>query len=180
VEHPVSSPELVRPWRTATLVATAIAGIELVLLIVAGMVLLGRSLAPHVHAAAQSRAHSSKPKPAAVAPHRPAAKPHHTSRAVALLPRARTGLLVLNGNGVSGAAASAASLATARGYLVKRVGNAPRSGYARSIVEYRPGYRAEALRFSRDLNVGVVSPLDGMRPAALHGAKIVLILGASH
>src|SRR5439155_5297075 len=97
---------------------------------------LGRSLAPHVHAAAQSRAHSSKPKPAAVAPHRAAAPPHHSSRAVALLPRARTGVLVLNGNGVEGAAASAASLATARGYVVKRVGNAPRSGYARSIVEY--------------------------------------------
>ena len=51
VDHPVSSAELVRPWRTATMVATAVAGLELVLLVVAGIVLLGKSMAPDVHAA---------------------------------------------------------------------------------------------------------------------------------
>jgi hypothetical protein len=44
---------------------------------------------------------------------------------------------------------------------------------------YRPGFTGEARRFARDLNLGLVSPLDGMKPAQLHGAQIVMILGAS-
>ncbi len=47
-------------------------------------------------------------------------------------------MLVLNGNGVQGAAALAAQLAQARGYPVLDVGNAPKTGYARTIVMYRP------------------------------------------
>jgi hypothetical protein len=88
-------------------------------------------------------------------------------------------VLVLNGNGIQGAAAEAASLVKARGYVVRRVGNAPRTGYARTMVEYGPGFRAEAVRFGRDLNASVIAPLDGMRPAQLYGAHLVLILGAS-
>ena len=42
---------------------------------------------------------------------------------------------------------------------------------------YRPGFAAEGRRLARDLGVGVVGPLDGMRPAQLHGAHAVLILG---
>ena len=78
------------------------------------------------------------------------------------------------------AAGEAASLAKARGYVVKDVGNAPRTGYARTMVMYRPGFRAEAIRFGHDLNIGVIAALDGMKPAQLHGAHLVLILGASH
>lgn len=175
MEHPVPSHELVRPWRTATLVATAIAGLELVLLVVAAMVLLGKSLAPHVHAAAARQA--LKP---AVATHRaPAARSFRAPRAVVRLSRAHTGVLVLNGNGVPGAAAQAASLVTARGYRVRQVGNAPRTGYARSLVMYRPGFLGEARRFARDLDLSLVEPLDGMRPAQLHGGQLVLVLGAS-
>ena len=176
MEHSAPSPELVRPWRTATIVATTIAGLELVLLVVAGMVLLGKSLAPHVHAAAERQALA--PKPALTKPV-PAAKPYRPPRTVATLSRAQTGVLVLNGNGVQGAAAEAASLVKARGYLVKEVGNAPRAGYARSIVMYRPGFEGEARRFARDLNLGLVEPLDGMKPAQLHGGQIVLLLGSS-
>ena len=178
MDLPASSSELVRPWRTATLIATTIAGVELVLLVVAGIILLGKSLAPHVQAAAKR--HAAAP---AVTKREQAAKPtpSHPARprVAAELPRARTQVLVLNGNGIEGAAAEAATLVKARGYFVKRVGNAPRTGYARTMVEYRPGFRAEARRFGRDLNVGLIAPLDGMRPAQLHGAHLVLILGGS-
>jgi hypothetical protein len=43
---------------------------------------------------------------------------------------------------------------------------------------YRPGYAAEAARLAHDLHVRIVSPLDGMRPAQLMGAHLVLILGS--
>ena len=86
-------------------------------------------------------------------------------------------MLVLNGNGVHGAAAGSAALIKARGYTVKKVGNAPHTGYARTMVMYRPGLRAEATRFARDLGIAVVAPLDGMKPAQLHGAQLVEILG---
>jgi LytR cell envelope-related transcriptional attenuator len=179
VDHPLAQTELVRPWRTATLVATGIAAVELALLIVAGVVLLGRQIAPHVHAAAAREA--AKPKPAAVdRTSKPAAKAKTRHlQAVRLLPRARTKVLVLNGNGVQGAAAAAASLAQARGYPVPAVGNAPHTGYARTIVMYRPHFRAEALRFRHDLNLSVVAPVDGMTPGELKGAHLVEILGDS-
>lgn len=178
MDHPVFSPtELVRPWRTATIVATAIAGVELVLLIVVGIVFLGRSLAPHVHAAAERQALAA-PAPA-VAEARPAEKPKHRAKPVAKLSRAQTAVLVLNGNGVQGAASEAASLVKARGYTVKEVGNAPRTGYARTMVMYRPGFGAEAARFAKDMNLVAVSALDGLKPAKLHGAHLVMLLGAS-
>jgi LytR cell envelope-related transcriptional attenuator len=176
VDHPIASHDLVRPWRTATVVATGVAVLELVLLVIAGLVLLGREVAPHVQAAAKREALA--PKPAVKAA--PAARKHHRSApARPRLTRAHTGVLVLNGNGIQGAAAEAAALAKARGYLVKRVGNAPRAGYPHTIVMYRPRFRAEALRFGRDLSLRVVVPLDGMKPAQLHGAHLVLVLGAS-
>ena len=165
MDHPLAPTELVRPWRIATLVLTVIAAIQLVLLIVAGIVLLGKQIAPHVHRAAAREA---------------AAKPAKAShRAAPTLARAKTKVLVLNGNGVQGAAALAAQLAQARGYPVLDVGNALKTGYAHTIVMYRPGFRSEALRFRHDLSLSVVAPLDGMKPAELKGAQLVEILGAA-
>jgi len=179
MDLPASSPELVRPWRTATLVATAIAGVELVLLVVVGIVLLGKSLAPHVHAAAAH--HALATAPAVASDPAPATTPKrsHPERVAATLSRGHTQVIVLNGNGVQGAAAQTAALVKARGYAVKQVGNAPRTGYARTMIMYRPGFRSEAVRFGRDLGTGAVSPLDGMTTAQLHGAHLVLIIGAS-
>lgn len=179
MEHSAHSHDLaVRPWRNATLIATAIAGLELVLLIVVGFVFVGKALLPGVESAAKREALAPEPKPAAV--HRaPAAKPYKPPVAVAKLSRARTSVLVLNGNGIQGAAADAASIVSARGYPVKETGNAPRGDYARTLVMYAPGLRGEAERFARDLNVKVVTPLDGMKPAQLHGARLALIVGTS-
>jgi LytR cell envelope-related transcriptional attenuator len=180
VDHPLSPTELVRPWRTATIVLTGIAAIQLILLIGAGIILLGRQIAPHVHKAA---AREAAAKPAKASPpttkHKPKATRTLAARAKPPLPRAKTKVLVLNGNGVQGAAALAAQLAQARGYPVLDVGNATKTGYARTIVMYRPGFRSEALRFRHDLNLSVVAPIDGMTPAELKGAQLVEILGAA-
>ena len=143
MDHPLSPTELVRPWRTATIVLTGIAAIQLILLIGAGIILLGKQIAPHVHKAA---AREAAAKPAKVlhptTKHKPKATRTLAARAKPTLARAKTKVLVLNGNGVQGAAALAAQLAQARGYPVLDVGNATKTGYARTIVMYRPGFRS--------------------------------------
>ena len=60
--------------------------------------------------------------------------------------------------------------------MLGNVGNAP-AITPRSVVMYRPGYEAEGRRLGRDLRVRIVRPLDGMRPAQLLGAHLVLIIG---
>ena len=180
MDHPLSPTELVRPWRTATIVLTGIAAIQLILLIGAGIILLGRQIAPHVHKAAAREAAAKPAKVIAPDDEAQAEGDPHAGRArEAAAPRAKTKVLVLNGNGVQGAAALAAQLAQARGYPVLDVGNATKTGYARTIVMYRPGFRSEALRFRHDLNLSVVAPIDGMTPAELKGAQLVEILGAA-
>jgi hypothetical protein len=94
------------------------------------------------------------------------------------LARGKVRVVVLNGNGRPGAAAAGAARVRSHGYSIGRVGNASRMSYSRSIVMYRPGYEGEGRRLARDLGVRMVGPLDGMRPAQLHGAQAVLILGA--
>ena len=88
-------------------------------------------------------------------------------------------MLVLNGNGVAGAAASTGELVRGKGYVIAAVGNAARTDYRRSVVMYRPGYAPEAARFARDLRVKIVSPLDGLRLKDLMGAHVAVVIGAS-
>lgn len=174
MEHSLAFEE-VRPWRTTALVATAVAVTELVVLVVVGVALLGEPLAAKAKDAAiersqpQAAAAKPEPKPAAVQP---------ASVAEPKLARGETAVLVLNGNGRSGAAAEASLRVRERGYLVGSTGNAPRSDYVRSVVMYRAGFEAEARRFARDLKIAVVGPLDGMAPRELMGAHVALILGA--
>ena len=153
-------------WRTATIVVSAVATLELALLLAIGVTLLGKSVAHRVQGAALARAAGVQPvtKPG------PAGKPR--------LMRSNTDVLVLNGGGVTGAAGLAADALRARGYQITTVGNAKKqSSAARTLVMYRPGYRAEAARLARDVHTTIVAPLDGMRPAALMGAQIVLVVG---
>ena len=166
--------ELVRPWRTATVVAATVAGVELVLLLVAGSVLLGRSLWPHVHAAAARSALETSP-------HAEPTKPVRQPPAVAKLARSKTGILILNGNGVQGAAAEVATLVDTRGYPVVATQNAPRTGYPTWRLMAAPGYAGEAMRFAKDMDLprARVGPLDGLTVKQLHGAKLVLLLGIS-
>jgi hypothetical protein len=83
---------------------------------------------------------------------------------------------VLNGNGQAGAAHAAADRVQAHGYLLGNVGNAPEIT-PHTVVMFRPGFVAEGRRLARDLHVRIVRPLDGIRPAQLLGAHLVLILG---
>jgi hypothetical protein len=175
VDHPLRLERVevaVRPWRTATLVVAAVAAVELVLLVVIGGALLARS---------EPTAPAAKPQAAKAVAAKTSTSKAATRRDVAAqaeLPRRKVKVVVLNGNGRTGAAASAASRVSHRGYRLGVVGNAPRHDYPRSIVMYRTGFAAEGRRLARDLGVQIVSPLDGIRPRQLSGAHAVLILGA--
>lgn len=159
-----------RPWRTATLVASAVAALELVLLLVAGIALFARPLSQQVKAAAVK--HATAPRAAPTPARRRPAVPAKPS-----LTRAQTSILVLNGNGLTGAAGAAAARVRRRGYVVADVGDAARTNYPTSVVMYRPGFRPEGVRLARDLGVRVVGPLDGLRVRDLMGAHAALVIG---
>ena len=160
VEHVLSQSSR-HPWRTIAVVAAGIATLELLALVVAATALLAKPVADHARAAAKKHA----------------AAPASTTPARAPIARRLVKVTVLNGNGVSGAAASTASRVRARGYKIRKVGNAPRGGYGRSVVMYRAGYRPEGLRLARDLGIALVSPLDGLRATSLAGAKLAVVVG---
>ena len=157
------------PWRTATLVASAVAFVELVALVVLAIALLAEPVSQHVRKAAEQQvlAPVVKKKTTSAKPLVGAPK----------LSRAETSVTVLNGNGRSGAAATAAESVRRFGYTIGTVGNAPRTDVSRTIVMYRNGYRPEAARLAKDLGVKIVGPLDGMRPADLLGGHVALVLG---
>jgi len=163
VEHAVPFADF--RWRTAAIVAAGVAGLELIGLIVIGTVALGHSVTSHAARAAVVR-------------HRPAA-PSKPVQSAAALPRTKTRVIVLNGNGQAGAAGAEADAIRARGYKIGAVGNAPRQSQGPTIVMYRPGYAAEAHRLARDTGIGVVSALDGLNTSSLHRAQLVIVLGAS-
>jgi hypothetical protein len=103
---------------------------------------------------------------------------HRAGHGRPVLPRDETGVLVLNGSGVAGAAAGNADHLRGLGYLVSGVGNADATGTARTLVMYRGKFRAEALRLAHDVHVRMVTPLDGMKPSDLMGAQLALVLGS--
>ena len=152
MDHPIrlETVELaVRPWRTAVLVVAAIAAVELILLVMLGGALLAKPKSGSVgHATAAATAAHQKARPKA----RPTPAPTRTTKATpAQLPRRKVTVVVLNGNGRQGAAATAASRVRHRGYRIGMVANAPSHDYATSLVMYRPGFRGEASRLARDL-----------------------------
>jgi hypothetical protein len=163
----------VRPWRTATLVTAAVAVVELALLVMVGGALLAK---PEPKAKTADRV-AAKVAASTTGKARAVQQPVTKSPA-AELPRRKVKVVVLNGNGRQGAAASTARRVQGHGYRIGLVANAPAGNYAASLVMYRTGFEGEARRLARDLGVRVVGPLDGMRPAQLHGAHAVLILGA--
>ena len=95
-----------------------------------------------------------------------------------LRPRSHVRVLVLNGNGVAGAAASEAARLQGDGYPIAGATNAQRHDYARSMIMFVPGWSKEARRLARDTGIRMVSPVDGLRPAQLRGSKVILLLGS--
>ena len=173
MEQPATIPvdALIRPWRTATLVASAVAAVELVLILVLGVALLGKPISEKVRSRAQQRS-------AGITTTSPARAKPKIGSSVPRLARDETTVLVLNGNGVNGAAHEAAAAVQSRGYSVGHVGNASRTDYTRTVVMYRPGYRGEALRLAKDLRIKIVGPLDGMNVRQMMGAHVALVVGA--
>jgi hypothetical protein len=171
VDHPLPAPDaLVRPWRTAAYVAAAVAAVELVVLLLIGGGKLVGYVSDRVELAAQEHVLAT-PKSHA----RPVAR-NKAPAPVAKRPRHKVAVLVLNGNGRTGAAATAAARVHGRGYRIGVVTNAPRQ-VPRSIVMYRPGFAGEGKRLGRDLGVKLVTPLDGMRVRDLGRSQLVFILG---
>ena len=159
-------------WRTATLIASAVAALELVLLLVAGAALLARPLSHQARAAQTPRAAAKVKRSAALPPVRKA-----RTTTAPKLSRAKTAVLVLNGNGATGAAGAAAARVKSFGYRIAKVGDAARMDYPTSVVMYRPGFEREGKRLAKDLGIEVVGPLDGLRVRELVGAHVALVVG---
>lgn len=175
MDTPLPTPDaLIRPWRTATLVASLIAAVELVLLVGAAVVLLAKPIAHAVRHHAEAAAFAAPAaKHAAPLVHRVV-----TKVAPAKLSRHQTKVFVFNGNGRNGAASAAAARLEHLGYRIPGTGNASRQDYATTVVMFRRGYEAEAQRLARDMHVQVVGPLDGVKTPALHGGQLAVVLGA--
>jgi hypothetical protein len=156
----ISAPEL-RPQRSraATFFFCAVVAIGLVLLLIVAVGMMSKP----------STANAKRSPLKHRAPGRP--EPKHPT-----LTRAQTSVLVLNANGITGAAATEASRARARGYKVSGTGNAPLT-QGQSVVLYRPGHEPEGRRLARDEGISIVGPLDGIKPRQLHGAQVVIVLG---
>jgi hypothetical protein len=99
------------------------------------------------------------------------------SSAVSLHPRSNISVLVLNGNGVNGAAGDVATRLLARGYRHAVPTDAQSHTYARSVVLFRRGWESEASRLAHDAGIRVVTPLDGRLPVADARDQLVVILG---
>jgi len=169
MEHSLPATQVAPQWRTATLVAGGVAALELAVLIALGLPMLGHAVSKEVRTAAEHRVFAPAPEAAR----------QKKQDVTKLLPRKATSILVLNGNGLSGAAATASHRVHRLGYRVAGVGNARRTDYARTIVMYRPGREDEATRLAKDLGARIVAPLDGMRMRDLMGAHVALVLGSS-
>jgi hypothetical protein len=184
VELPAPAfPTLAEPrsgWRKAAYIAGAVAAVELVVLLVIGLAFVAKPFAggeseergaaatqvEAVTATGEARAGDKATMPA-------------SGPAEADLPRAKTAVLVLNGNGISGSAASRAAQIKRLQYPVAGVGDAERRNFPHTIVMYRPGFLGEAQRLAKDLGLtrSRAVPLDGMKASALDGAKLVLVVG---
>jgi hypothetical protein len=156
--------DVIRPWRRATIAVSAVATLELIALAAVAIALLGNPLSNHLQ------------ETAAVAGTPRVRTTHPAPPKKAALDRADTSVMVLNGGGQSGAAHAAADRVSAAGYQLGQIGNAA-GDTPRTLIMYRPGYGAEGARLGRDLHVRLVRPLDGMHPAQLLGAHLVLIMG---
>ena len=158
------------PWRATTVVVGAVALLELVALIAIGLVHLESGVAGARTQAHRAAAVTAQPAPAQHVPATPV-------RQTPLRPRSQVRVLVLNGNGVSGAAAAAAARLQGDGYRLGGATNAQRHDYARSMVMFVPGWSKEARRLAHDAGIRMVAPVDGLRPAQLKGSTVILLLG---
>ena len=88
-------------------------------------------------------------------------------------------MLVLNGNGLEGAAGTKAAVILSWGYRHAIPSDAPQLDYARSLVLYRPGWQREAERLAKDAGIPTVATLDGRVAPQYSSVPLILILGAN-
>jgi hypothetical protein len=170
-------------WRKAALIAGVIAAVELVALVVVALAFIAKPFAGDAPAQANAKGKTSaaasaeQTATATVQAQAPAAQ--QDPPAVAQLPRTKTRVLVLNGNGYVGAASQKAAVVRSFRYPVAGVADAVRRDFPRTIVMFRPGFRGEAERLAKDLGMprSRAVPLDGMKPTDLSGSQLVLIVG---
>lgn len=170
------------PWRTATLVTATIAVAELVGLLVVGAFVLAHPFSHHGRPAAAATAKAPALVHHAIV-HRevvpvPAKDRFGPIPSHALRPRSAVRVLVLNGNGVQGAAHAEATRLQGLGYAVGGAANAPSHHYAQSMVMFVPGYAKEARRLAHDAGIRIVAPVDGLTPSTLSGSRLVVLLGS--
>ena len=165
------------PWRTAAIVAAAVAAVELFVLVLVGVVFGAKLLTNHAEKAIVTATAAKTSAAAPAASGTPANKTTTRSTAAPELARRRTSVVVLNGNGLPGAAAVSAERLRHFHYIIAATGNAPRTDFRRSIVMYRKGYEGAAIRLAHDLHIRRVTPLDGLKLRDLQGAHLALIIG---
>ena len=163
-----------RNWRATALAAAAFAALELIVLVVLAVAAFGLPFADHLRAQAEAKARSTAASPDGTAARRSG---DGAGIPAPMQPRSETSVVVLNGNGIAGAADVAAVDVHRRHYVLTGTANAPRSDFPRSLVMYRQGFEAEAHRLAKDVGVRRVAPLDGMRASDLMGAQLALIVG---
>ena len=178
MDHPAElSP--VQPWRTAAMVATAIAAVELFILLMIGFLVGAKAFSSHTETATVAAIDKAVPGASATSTQskdESSGKPAKAKPA-GPLPRGRTSVVVLNGNGIPGAAAVSADKAHSFHYIVTATGNAPSTGFPASVVMFRPGFKEAAKRLGKDMGVKRVTPLDGITKGDLQGAQLALIIG---
>ena len=172
------------PWRTATMIASAVAAAELVGLFVIGAFVLAH---PFHHAAKKTTTTASSAAASTVVHHTATVQRHVAPvpakdrvtpiTAPAIRPPGKLRVLVLNANGVQGAAHAEAAHLQGLGYVIGGAANAPSHHYARSMVMFVPGYLKEARRLARETGIKIVAPVDGLTPSTLSASRLVVLLG---
>jgi hypothetical protein len=177
MDHPIEYGPA-QPWRVAAMIATAVAAVELFILLLIAFVLGAKAFTNHTDAATFAALHGQASGTAASSDSKDAKQtaPSKPGKS-ALLPRSKTTVIVLNGNGLPGAAAVSADRVHSLHYIITATGNAPRTDFPRSVVMYRPGFKPAAGRLAKDMHVKRVSPLDGVTKGDLQGAQVALIIG---
>jgi LytR cell envelope-related transcriptional attenuator len=175
MDHPAEFAP-VQPWRAAAMVATAVAAIELFILLLIAFVFGAKAFSDRTESATVAAIQREMPSTASPAKQGKSGTPTD-SKASRLLPRGKTSVVVLNGNGIAGAAATSADRAHSLHYIITATGNAPRTDFQRSLVMFRPGFKPAALRLAKDMDIKRVTPLDGVTKGDLQGAQLALIVG---
>jgi hypothetical protein len=181
MDHPVELPPA-QPWRAAALVATAIAIVELFVLVMVGVAFGAKFLADKKDNATAAAVHaiSKEVTTPVTSSHKTSSssgKEKATATGEGKLSRRQTSVIVLNGNGIPGAAATTSDQVRALHYVITATGNAPRTDFNRSVVMFRPGFKPEAQRLAKDMHIRRVAPLDGISRGDLQGAHLALIIG---